>query len=181
MEQKQKDDVKIGTLLAPRALHAAAILDLRDRPWIAETPQTVPGQPSVYKLPEWRTMSESPWVHQTDLDQCQFGADCTKPTSLMGGNIVLTDMAAKCQHPKTQWRIPWSGEIYEAAHPRLRGRQKAIPIDQWRMEMLRNSEPSGPWLTTEAAHYPAQLNFHLTARLVWAIHLSRNLAANLDL
>ena len=74
--------------------------------------------------------------------------------------------ARRCDHPSRWWRVPWSGEAYEAPHPRLRGRQAAIAYDQWRPTMLRDREPKGDFITKAAAAYPAALNEHLAQSFV---------------
>ena len=155
-----KEKVRIGTACAlrcvelVRALHASKS-QFGSRPWLWEQPAPVAGHPHMFRLPEVQALSALPGVTFTELDQCRFGCDYRKPTIFMG---TLQLQPLRCDHPPRWWRVPWSGEAYQAAHPRLRGRQAAVPFDHWLPSMLQDREPSGNFLTRSAAAYPARLN-----------------------
>ena len=168
-----KAAVQTGTLLALRGAVAAAICNSLSRPWIAETPKLSDGVPSVFKLPEWVGLGVPPEGSTISLDQCRYGARAKKPTSLKASRCSIEDIAHECNHPRLLWTIPWNGKSYWAPHPILRGKQWAIPHSQWRRWMLRRSRPTGDYITRASAHYPAELNYHLTTRLLWAAHLQR--------
>ena len=55
---EDKERVLLGTLLAKRAAQAAAALHERGCPWIFETPARWPEQPSMFELPEAKSLDE---------------------------------------------------------------------------------------------------------------------------
>ena len=173
LAQADKAAVQKGTLLALRGAVAAAICNSQSLPWIAETPKLTDGVPSVFKLPEWVGLGTPPNGSTIAVDQCRFGARSKKPTTLKASRCSIADIAHECNHPRHLWTIPWSGRSYWSPHPILRGKQWAIPHSQWRRWMLRPKRPSGDYITRASAHYPAELNFQLAIRLLWAAHLSR--------
>ena len=99
-------------------------------PWLAETPAVRDGQTSVFKLPEWLSVMKSPHSVRCDLDQCVVGSGTTKPTTLVSGQVSISDLALTCTHPRREWTVPWSGEKYSSPHPRLRRAQWAIPASE---------------------------------------------------
>ena len=155
VEESRK--VKEGTLLARRAHDAAVVADDSDRPWVLEQPHWRHGKTSMFTLDEFQTLLERPGVNRFTLAQCRFGADAEKLTDLVS-NRDLSDMQLRCNHESVWWRIPWSGEWIWGPHAPLKGRQRAIRAEEWNSDMLRDKEPSGPYLTRAYAAYPAQLN-----------------------
>ena len=121
----------------------------------------VDGNPSVFKLPEWKELTTLSKSTAIVLDQCRFGARAKKPTALLANRACIEDMALLCDHPRRRWTIPWNGDTYSAPHAILRGRQWAIPYEDWRPHMMRRTPPSVklPYITGAAAHYPKSLDF----------------------
>ncbi len=50
---KDKEKVRVGTILALRGAALAKECLAKDIPWLAETPQFKEGEPSLLRLPEW--------------------------------------------------------------------------------------------------------------------------------
>ena len=112
----------------------------------------------MFLIPEVASLQLLPGVKMHTLDQCRYGSKFKKATTFMG-NIVIP--ALRCDHPPAWWKVPWSGVCYQAPHPRLVGRQCAVPAEQWRPWMLRDREPHGEYISRAAARYPAGLNAKL--------------------
>lgn len=149
--------VKLGTLMALRAHAVATHAETFDKTWVLEQPHWKPGNTSMFMLDEFQELLAKPDVNVYTLAQCGYGADAEKLTDLMT-NRSLEHLETKCKHPVKDWVIPWSGRRYRTAHAPLKGRQRAIPAEQWSTDMLRDREPSGPYVTREFAAYPAGLN-----------------------
>jgi hypothetical protein len=171
IDPKDKDRVRIGTLLALRAAEAGKLfLELPSHPgkvwpWVIETPARQPGVPSVFKLPEVSYLTSLDNVEIVHKAQCYHGAPSPKPTELLG-TMRLDNLPDKCKHPFRNWIVPWSGKRLWQPHPPLRGTQRAILVGQWRPSMLRRCMPGGEFLTSIAAAYPQGLNAALAEELV---------------
>ena len=171
IDPKDKEKVRIGTLLALRAAEAGKLfLELPSCPgtawpWVIETPAQHPGVPSVFKLPEVSYLTSLDHVEIVHRVQCYHGALSPKPTEFLG-TMRLVDVPDKCSHPFLGWIVPWSGKRLRQPHPPLRGTQRAIPVSQWNPSMLRRRMPGGEFLTSTAAAYPQGLNEALAAELV---------------
>ena len=165
-----KEKVRIGTLLALRAAEAAEALHRcrggRGSPWFFETPLPREGVASVFGLDETLKLDDLPSVRNNKLCQCMLGARTTKETAIKA-NFEL-DTPETCEHAARSWKVPWSGEEYLSPHPRLRGTQWALPAELWTEDMLRTSQPSGHYITRDAAAYPSAMNRFLAWRLVRA-------------
>ena len=72
LKPSQKELVRIGTLLALRSAEAAELCNGLGIPWILETPKLRLKQPSVLKLPEWRSLLERAGTAVYTTDQCQY-------------------------------------------------------------------------------------------------------------
>jgi hypothetical protein len=114
--------------------------------------------PHMFKLPEVLELLDLPEVHVSSLDQFMLGSTYRKAAGFLG-NISVDEF--RCDHARRWWCMPWSGEEYEASHPRLVGRQLAIPWESWNPSMMRPREPAGDYLSRAAARYPRDLNVHL--------------------
>ena len=154
---QEKQRVREGTLLAKRAHTTAKVATSEDKPWILEQPHWRPGKTSMFMLDEFQELMSHKNVRLFTLAQCRYGADVEKLTDLLS-NRDLTELELRCNHPPRWWRVPWSGERFYGPHPQLRGRQKAIPEEDWNESMLQRYEPSGPYLTRAYAAYPELLN-----------------------
>ena len=110
------------------------------------------------------------------FDQCMVGSITRKPTAILGTLNLGLD-GKKCDHPSRWWVVPWSGESRFGPHAVLRGRQLAIPWEEWRESML-DFEPAGPFVTRAAAAYPPALNQAIADAMascdftVWSLRLT---------
>ena len=157
LDLRSKEMVKEGNILADRAAEAAEIFADVGKPWAIEQPARREGKPSMYKLPRFVQLARRRQASFTRFAQCRFGQKFKKETEILG-NINLSSWPKECNHPSMEWVIPWNGKVFFGPHPPLKGRQLAIPRGEWNETMLRPSEPKGPFLTKETAHYPGELN-----------------------
>lgn len=160
---EDKTKVKEGTLLARRARSSAISAHSKNKPWIFEQPHWRPGGTSMYMLDEFVELAAKVGVQVYTFDQCEFGAEFEKKTDLMS-NIeqdIMQPFTSCCTHEKRWWVIPWCCEEILSSHPPLRGRQMAIPWEDWQEDMLRAAEPKGDYLTRTTAAYPSAMNEQL--------------------
>eukprot|EP00435_Cladocopium_sp_Y103_P050888 s1251_g15.t1 len=160
-----KKKVTEGTVLAVRAADTAEWFDDEDRWWIMEQPHEREGKPSMWKLDEMKRLRDRDGVRMYTFAQCRYGCKAEKLTDLMSNMLDLEEFTLLCNHPSQTWVIPWSGERIWAPHPPLRGKQWAIPENQWDPSMLRPCEPDGDYITRSCAAYPAELNKALAKAL----------------
>ena len=106
---------------------------------------------------EFQQLLQENGVRIFTFAQCRFGSDAEKLTDLMS-NQDLDHMVLTCNHEPQIWIVPWNGRRYFLPHAPLRGRQRAIKARDWNSSMLRQYEPTGPYVTKAHAAYPAQLN-----------------------
>ena len=166
----EKEQVRAGTACALRALTMAKLLNEAGLPFIVETAARRPGQPNVFKLPEYKDFLEHAPAFIEEFIQCPFGAKSVKPTAFLYGNVKLPRMPKRCSHPRQWWRIPWSGKRIWAAHPPLIGTQRAIPEAQWTPKMRRSKQPWGRYLSREAALYTKSFNEMILSILTTCIN-----------
>ena len=166
--------VKEGTLLALRAAEVfGAFVDLR-RPVILEQPgrRKEPEAVSMFDLPEFEKLAERDGVAFTEIAQCAYGAPTAKPTTLLHYMVTLDDAKGTCNHAAKWWRLPSSGAWRFGPHPPLKGKEWWIPAERWRADMLLSPEArrlkfrDKPFLTCQAAAYPAELNRYLALKLL---------------
>jgi hypothetical protein len=160
-----KERVRIGTLCALRCVQIAKILMARSVPWLWEQPRMRAGHPHMFCIPEVAALLSLPGVRMSNVDQCRYGGKFQKGTVFLG---TLATEELRCDHPAVWWRVPWSGEAYCSAHPKLRGKQAAVPFGSWAYHMMRSREPHGEYLTRGSACYPAKLNSMLAAAFALA-------------
>ena len=152
LTESEKHEVKAGNVLADRAAECMKWFADRHDPWGVEQPARREGKPSMFNLEKFQQLAAYEGVSFTKFSQCRFGAKFNKATEILG-NLDLENWPRECNHPSRTWVIPWSGVKHYGPHPPLKGRQMAIPIEQWDKRMLRKFEPYGPFLTKEIAHY----------------------------
>ena len=157
---QDKQKMAIGTLLALRGSEAANLFYQLGLPFWGETPHQRDGKPSVFKLPSWMELLAQPGVSLRAFVQCGFESRTTKPTDLVYFKLRIV-FPTECLHSPQWWITPWSGATSFSPHPQLRGTQWMIPWADWRPEMLRWWEPSGPFISRSAAAYPGPLNASL--------------------
>jgi len=169
-----KEKVRIGTLLAVRTAEGL-VLHLRLLiPFIFETPAPRPGRPHITLLEEFRPIVDDPRVDTLIFDQCTCGAPGAKATMLLlfmipRDQVQLPVPPGRCCHPARWWSVPWSGYSYKAPHPAIKGKQWAIPFEQWSPDMLRDSEPQGEFISRGLAAYPTEMNRFLAMWLSEAV------------
>jgi hypothetical protein len=117
----------------------------------------------MFMLDEFLELAAEEGVEFHTFDQCQFGCAFEKTTDLLLNidDDIMEPFHQRCSHAVQQWIVPWNGKRVCAKHPPLRGRQMAIPIDEWNPGMLRKAEPTGQFLTRSTAAYPADMNWQL--------------------
>ena len=173
LDHKDKEKVRVGTLLAGRSTEAAAAMDELGKPSITEQPKWRDDglHVSMYNLDEFDRFKQNSNFEFKDLDQCEHGAPTTKPTTLMLGNIQ-DEPLRKCSHPKQWWKKPSTGESILAAHPPLKGKEWYIMEKDWRPSMkltsqeARRRDRDRPYLTSAAQAYPSELNKWLVDTLI---------------
>ena len=112
-------------------------------------------------------------------------------------HLISADLDARSKRRPTSWatlrKRRWSlsgmsafmtryggwfpGTSY-SAHPPLKGKQLAVPAEEWTEAMMRDRGPEGDYLTRSTAAYPAPLNRQLAQTLVEKCKL--NLGAKPD-
>lgn len=150
--------MKQGTVLALRAAEVATHAQERNKWWMVEQPHHREGKPSMWLLDEFVWLIAQPGVYILTFSQCKFGCRAQKDTDLLTNIPNLEHLAVLCDYPCRTWVIPWSGKRVWAPHPPLRGRQWAIPVEDWDPSMLEPREPKGDYITRSMAAYPAELN-----------------------
>ena len=169
-----KEKVRIGTLLAVRTAEGL-VLHLRLLiPFIFETPAPRPGRPHITLLEEFRPIVDDPRVDTLIFDQCTCGAPGAKATMLLlfmihRDQVQLPVPPGRCSHSARWWTVPWSGFSYQAPHPAIKGKQWAVPFEQWSPDMLCRSEPPGEFISRSLAAYPAEMNRFLAMWLTDAV------------
>eukprot|EP00971_Amphidinium_carterae_P307893 6118949-Amphidinium_carterae.1 len=123
----------------------------------------------MVKLPEFSFLAAGSHsdLHWHRLDQCMLGARTMKPTLLVTFKIDLGWHDLLCTHPHRKWVVPSTGERYIGPHPRLQGREWAVPEAE--APLVPPLQPTGPYLTRQAAAYPAEMCAFLAARLMAAV------------
>lgn len=129
---------------------------------------------SMYNLDEFQQLLELAGVECIELDQCEFGAPTTKPTTLIAYLINPPMLQSSCNHSKQLWIKPSTGEKVWSPHPPLQGKEWYIQGAQWNRSMLltpqqiREKFKNMPYLTSAAQAYPADLNNKLAHALISA-------------
>ena len=170
---KDKETCRLGTLLAVRSAEIASAFDDQWLPWVLENPYPIDKEaPSVFNLDELTALAGRPWCGLIRTDQCCDGADCTKPTGLLGWKSVLDNFGRRCTHPPVWWRY-FDGEWVRAPHAPLRrkGRNSGKPCP--RPVLAKLWHPSLPssvphYATHEKKAYPGPFNKRLVQALVLA-------------
>ena len=177
----EKEKVRVGNVLAIRSSRVCKRSHETKKPWMLEQPhhRKDKGKTSMFTLDEFVELLELDGVIKYTFDQCRFGAQWEKTTDLLSNIPGLEQFNQRCNHPKKSWTIPWSGEVVWAAHPPLKGRQLAIPSEEWGPHMLRWEEPQGEYLTRQAAAYPCAMNQALATSLAAAVKASVTLSDSL--
>ena len=177
LDAKNKEKVKMGTLLALRGHEAAAEFHRQTKPYIVEQPQWKRDSDSIsmFNLDEYQDLLQQSDVGTLELVQCEYGARTMKPTTLVAGHVRSATFTSKCSHPAQSWRRPSTGERHWGPHPPLKGKEWYVPEGEWRPHMLKapkliaDEQRTRPFLTSAAQAYPSQLNVKLCDVLVDSI------------
>ena len=62
--------------------------------------------------------------------------------------------------------LPWLGKYHRGPHPALRGKQWMVKAEDWKSSMKQRYESWGPYISKEAAAYPAKMNQILALKIV---------------
>ena len=120
VDQHEKEQCRKGTVLAVRSALIAEAFDEARLPWLIENPWPVEEDAvSMFNLDEFKRLRDVNGAILERTDQCCDGADCTKPTGLLGPKWLLSGVGKRCMHPKVWWRYP-DGEWLKAPHAPLR-------------------------------------------------------------
>ena len=176
LRPEEKEDVRLGTLLALRALEIFKLLSAQGRPVLLEQPRWRQDTTSVsmFLLPEFKQVLAGEGVKMVHIVQCAYGAPSEKPTTLLHANVDFEDSCVSCKHAKTWWRLPSTGAWLRAPHPPLSGKEAFIPASEWRPHLLLDGRSRSrkfgraPYLTKGAAAYPGGLNKYFANKLITA-------------
>jgi len=163
---KQKEQVRLGTLLACRAAQGIRAHRGCDRPYILENPAEPEDGPSLFNLPEIVDACGED-VIKSRFPQCGLGAESVKLTDWRSNFLLPSGPSSSCEHPKRWWRLPPNGSWLWTSHPPLKGRHRAVLPEVWDdMHVDNKREPETEFLTRSAAAYSSDLNAYLAAALV---------------
>lgn len=121
----------------------------------------------MYNLDEFTELLALPGIRAEDIVQCAYGAETSRPTTLVLGHIAKSNFENQCQHQCRRWRKPSTGERHWGAHPPLKGKEWFILEEKWMPSMRRTSKQvkrdqmHWPFLTSAAQAYPEMLNEEL--------------------
>ena len=164
-----KDKVKVGTLLALRALAIFRAFLEQGKPIVLEQPfwrKDDPSAVSMFNLDEFQELLSHQDIQSADFDQCMFGAEHAKRTTVIFAHIDMAGVKLDCTHEKVWWIRPSDGRKYYGAHAPLKGKEPWIRDDG--SEVLEADNTMGAYLTAAAAAYPANLNRFLAGQLMRA-------------
>ena len=136
------ETIRMGNLLAERTAEACAIQMDGARAFVVEQPKPQHDVAHMYDFHSFQRLIQrgARWV---DVDQCQFGAETTKPTRLLAAGVdlgIFESQEIKCSHPK-KWVCDFQGRWIWAAHPPLCGKRAG----------------TSDWATDAAKEYPSLL------------------------
>ena len=96
LKPHEKEQTRLGTLLAVRAAQVADVCCDHGVPWLNEQPKEHEGEASMYGLDEWLAVRARPGVVRSRLVQCAYGSAYVKATDLFG-NFALNGIET-CPH-----------------------------------------------------------------------------------
>ncbi len=142
----EKEQCRKGTLLAVRSMEIASRFKAQRKKWILENPYPLrDDEPSVFNLDEARELlndtdhdiKEGAATALIRSDQCRDGADCCKPTGLMGTKSILQGFGRQCDHP-SKWWVYHDYSWVKAPHAPLRRKghsgkpcPRPVPPGEW--------------------------------------------------
>ena len=114
LKPKEKEAVRLGTLLALRTAEGVQALQARGAPWLWENPPGRPGGTSMWMLDEVARATTGPGIHVSQFAQCMVGGEYGKRMAFRG---TVRIPAGECEHPALEWCLPPDGRVLSAAHP----------------------------------------------------------------
>ena len=159
-----KEQVRIGTLLAMRAIELATVLYDAGLPFVLENPSPRDGCPSFFRLDETIALQSRKGMTYIEGPQCMCGASSYKGTGWLT-NCAL-DPLPPCNHPTHEWIVPASGQVYKSPHMKLIGKAPAVLLTDHFAGIDTNVQQD--FLTKRAAAYPARANRWLLSILATA-------------
>ena len=137
----EKEQVRIGTMLALRALVVFELAIDLDIPAVHEHPLEEQDGVSIYHFEAWQRLLSKSGVNRYDIVQCELGAPSVKPTTLVTWKVVLSSLPQCCTCPKMWLWDEFTQQWLWRAHLPLRG---------WRED--------GVFRTKAASAYPRRMN-----------------------
>ena len=176
LEPKDKEKVKIGTLLAVRSARVFSDFHNQRKPAVLEQPLWIQDGTSVSMLnfDEYARLRSLPGVSVRDMVQCVYGARVVKSTTLLSYLVDLSDVKSECNHPVQRWTRPSDGKIHWGAHPPLQGIEWFLSDAEFAEHTALHgrghpaTDPGGGYISRSTAAYPADLNRYLAQKFALA-------------
>ena len=137
----EKEQVRIGTMLALRALVVFELAIDLDIPAVHEHPLEKQDGVSIYHFEAWQRLLSKSGVNRYDIVQSELGAPSVKPTTLVTWKVVLSSLPQCCTHPKMWLWDEFTQQWLWRAH---------LPLRDWRED--------GVFRTKAASAYPRRMN-----------------------
>ena len=115
LSARDKERVRVATLCAVRAAHAAKLCHQEGIPWAVVQPAQRTGCSHLFLLSEWKEALALPGVHIKDFVQCELGCKFEK-ASVMAGTLLIPGLPERCTHSPRWIRGP-KGTWAFASHP----------------------------------------------------------------
>lgn len=171
LQPDDKERVRLGTLLALRALAFVRAAAQKQLPHLLENPVDVENDVgAIYALPEYKQFAKEFQVKRTLGVQCELGASSVKPTELWSSFDI--SLPTECTHPPCWWFVPSTGEWKWRSHAPLIGKERAISEQHWREGGFALRASSG-FVTRAASAYPAALNQLIAEAVDQALRVQR--------
>ena len=146
-------EIQTDNLLAARAAEACRLQhDTGGAVGVEQPAKRDADHPVMFERDDFAALLAHAPFRTVDLDQCMYGGDAQKPTTLLYYGIDLAPLKARCNHPPDwHWVKPasGSGKWVRAPHPPLAGCKTE----------------DGKWATAPKAQYPVDLNRDLARRI----------------
>ena len=163
----EKEQVRLGTLLASRSGEGISMQSLAGRPWLIENPPEEVDNPSLFRVPPVASATGGNNVRRHVMPQCPFGSLSMKPTEFRSSFEFIDPGPQSCPHPRRWWRLPPSGRWIRSQHPVLKDKFCAVTPAQWdAMSQDERTKPAPEFITRAAAAYPSMLNCFLACQLI---------------
>ena len=139
LRPSEKEEVRKANVLLSRTAEACERIHAAGGGFSFEQPAPVRGKPTAFEAPIIRELRKATGARFAIFDQCEYGAETTKPTAVLYHRGAFCLLRKRCSHPVRDWRSP-DGSTHRGAHPRLWGNRQA-----------------GGWATKRSAAYPEEL------------------------